>query len=68
MEPMNYETIADFDRREPRGSRKPYVAANMPVDMIDRLKARARTEERPVSAVIRRAVARYLASEQGEAA
>jgi hypothetical protein len=36
--------------------------------MIDRLKAQARIEERPVSAVIRRAIARYLASEQGEAA
>jgi hypothetical protein len=68
MELMNYEMIADFDRREPRGSRKPYVAANLPVDMIDRLKARARIEERPVSAVIRRAIARYLASDHSEAA
>jgi predicted transcriptional regulator len=45
-----------------------FSATHMPPLMFEKLREAAMAEERPVSAVIRRAIARYLASEHGEAA
>jgi hypothetical protein len=64
----NPEEIAEFDRREKRGTRKLFIAACFPPDLAGRIRAAAKAEDRPVSSLVRRAVDRYLASEHGEAA
>jgi Ribbon-helix-helix protein, copG family len=54
---------ADFDRKEPRGKRKAFLGCDVPVELMARTKEQARLEERPVSAIVRRALAAYLARE-----
>jgi Ribbon-helix-helix protein, copG family len=55
----------DYNRRT--SGPKVFTGVSVPPPMLAKLKERAQLEERPVSAVIRRAIARYLASEHGEA-
>jgi predicted DNA-binding protein len=59
----NPEELADYDRRAKNGSgrRKPLVNACLPPEMIERMKAVAKAEDRPISAIVRRAVDQYLA-------
>jgi hypothetical protein len=66
----NLSEVADYDQRAKRGGGRSKVIINaaMPLEMIERVKAAAKVEDRPVSSIIRRAVDRYLASEHGEAA
>jgi predicted transcriptional regulator len=58
---MNYADAAGYDRRERRGARKVFVATNLPPDMFERMKAVAIAEDRPISALLRRALDQYLA-------
>jgi Ribbon-helix-helix protein, copG family len=57
---INYAD-AEYDRRERRGVRKVFIATHIPQAMNERLKATAIAEDRPISALLRRALDQYLA-------
>jgi predicted DNA-binding protein len=58
----NPEELSDYDRRAKNGTGRQKLIVNscMPPDLIDRLKATAKAEDRPISAIIRRAVDQYI--------